>query len=296
MTESVLIKLHGFVLELMTEPAESWDFWRWKIDSFRVPAGKAAEPDLRISLFRDTEIRIPMVEKLKQIDQEKIGFYTYTLYRYEEGWFWLIERPAKKQRILSFWISSAWDEIRLIEDNSGTDGQLAFEILNRILPAVLIRRSVIQIHAALLEDDGRGILICADSGVGKTTHARLWRDNRRSIIIDGDRATCVKDENGWTAFGIPWCGTSGEYMNRSVLIKAIVILDRGQSNEARRLEGIEPFLRVMQHLQYPKWDREQANKTMELVQDLTEEIPVIHLYCRPDKEAVEVLAKCLQEL
>ena len=85
-------------------------------------------------------------------------------------------------------------------------------------------------------------------------------------------------------------------MNRSVPINAIVILDRGQSNEARRLEGIEPFLRVMQHLQYPKWDREQADKAMELVQDLTEEIPVIHLYCRPDKEAVEVLAKCLQEL
>lgn len=207
-----------------------------------------------------------------------------------------MDRPAKGQRVISFYIGRDWDEVRLIEDNSGTGGQLAFETLSRILPGILLKKSILQLHAVLMEDCGRGILICADSGVGKTTHARLWRDTRKSLIIDGDRAACIRDGNIWTAFGIPWCGTSGEYMNRSVPIKAVVILDRGEVNEAGTLTGMAAFFGVLPHVQYPAWNMELVNRGMDLLRDLTEEIPVVHLHCRPDAEAVETLEQLLEEL
>ncbi len=295
--EKTTIQLYNFVMELMTDPAESWDFWRWKMDPFKLPAGAAADPDAVIRLYRGADEEVPDPEELELKDSKKLGFFTYTICLDPNGaQFWFVDRPAKKQRVLTFRIDREWKDIRLLEDRSGTGGELAFETLSRLLPGILLKRSVLQLHAALVEDCGRGILICADSGVGKTTHARLWRDHKGSIIIDGDRATCVRDGSRWIAFGIPWCGTSGEYMNRSVPIKAVVILDRGKTNEVRRLDGLEPFFGALPHLQYPAWVPELANRGMDLLQSLTEEIPVLHLSCRPDVQAVETLEAALREL
>ncbi|MDO4974488.1 MAG: hypothetical protein Q4E38_09810 [Eubacteriales bacterium] len=290
------LQLHNLIMEISLEPDPEWQFWRWKLDPFQC-APVSAAPDVRVVFSHESgtdkigQIRLPVVFS------EKNGFYTYTIYQAPDGsLFWCMDRPAKKQRIASFFISPEWTEIKLLEDYSYSNGQLPFELLSRMLPSVFLKHSIVQLHGVLLEDSGRGILICADSGIGKTTHARLWRDYRHSIIINGDRASCVKEKNGWTAFGIPWCGTSGEYMNRAVPIRAIVALERGEVNEAVRLSGIEAFFRVMSYLQYPTWEPLLLEKGMDLVQDLTESVPVICLRCKPDFEAVEILEKTIKGL
>ena len=292
----MLLQLHSFIMEISLESDPEWQFWRWKLDPFQT-LQRGPAPDVHIDLTYHYGMRQASTEGLPIVHSEKVGFYSYTTYRASDGsLLWCMDRPAKDQRVLSFAISPEWKEIKLIEDTSGTNGQLPFEVLNRLLPGAFLKHSIVQLHGVLLEDSGKGILVCADSGVGKTTHARLWRDYRHSIIINGDRASCVKEKNGWTAFGIPWCGTSGEYMNRVVPIQAIVALERGEVNEAVRLSGIEAFFRVMSYLQYPTWEPLLLEKGMDLVQDLTESVPVICLRCKPDFEAVEILEKTIKGL
>lgn len=297
MLEKITISLHGFNLELSVNPVDSWDFWRWKLDPFKVRSGINTKADAKVCLCLDQEQEIPDTTRMILKETQKIGFYTYSAFLDRSGdVFWVMDRPAKNQRVLSYRISREWNEICLVEDNSQTDGQLAFEILNRILPGAFLKKSIFQLHAALVEDQGRGILICADSGVGKTTHARLWRDHRRSIIIDGDRASCVKENNKWTAFGIPWCGTSGEFMNRSVPIHAVVLLERGKTNEVSRFEGIDSFFNVLPHLQYPGWNQEMIDIGTELLQEFVEEVPAVRLRCLPDTDAVDTLDRFLRKL
>ncbi|MCI5648538.1 MAG: hypothetical protein MR332_03755 [Fusicatenibacter sp.] len=147
-----------------------------------------------------------------------------------------------------------------------------------------------------MEHHDRGIIISAPSGTGKTTHARLWRDSKHALIINGDRAACQKIDGIWTGFGLPWSGTSGEQINRNVPITALVVLERGEQNQTERITSLEAFGAILPHVLCPTWDAELTGKAMELVDDFLRQIPVIRLRCRADLESVKILYQALEDL
>ena len=181
-------------------------------------------------------------------------------------------------------------------DESNTAGALSFEFLGRIMPSVMLKHEVLTFHGVLMEYEGRGIIISAPSGTGKTTHARMWRDLKHALIINGDRAACIKEEGKWIGYGLPWSGTSGEQINRSVPITAMVIIEQAEINSVKRLDGVEAYMSALSNLLYPSWDKELTEKALDFNDDFVSHIPVLKLSCRPDEESVEVLEKALREL
>lgn len=97
-------------------------------------------------------------------------------------------------------------------------------------------------------------------------------------------------------FGIPWCGTSGEQINREVPIAAMVILERGKVNKAIPLTMYEGFGKILPHIQYPSWDVDMTEKVMDMIDDFLKEVPIIQLSCLPNTQAVEVLYNLMKEL
>ena len=209
---------------------------------------------------------------------------------------WCYVQRKNQKIIVAYHVISERRKIILLQDSSNTSGELAFEYLGQIVPSFFLKFGIIMFHGVLMEFEGHGIIISAPSGTGKTTHARLWRDNRHALIINGDRAVCRKLNGIWTGFGLPWSGTSGEQINRSVPIKAMVVLERSEENEAFLIEELEAFGAVLPNILCPTWDAELTGKAMDLLNDFLQEIPVIRLQCRPDLESVEVLSKVLEEL
>ena len=207
---------------------------------------------------------------------------------------WQYERSKNHELQLRYYISSKWDQIQLLEDHSHTDGHLAFEYLGQIIPPVMLRHCMLTFHGVLMEYEGYGIIISAPSGTGKTTHARMWRDLRRALIINGDRAACQKVDGIWTGFGLPWSGTSGEQINRSIPIKAMVVLERNEENRAFQIKGMEAFLSAWANVLKPNWDTALSEKALDLLEDFLRTIPVIRLCCRPDADSVEVLSHVLE--
>ena len=147
-----------------------------------------------------------------------------------------------------------------------------------------------------MEYKNKGIIISAPSGTGKTTHARMWRDKENALIINGDRALCRKIDNKWIGFGMPWCGTSGEYINRNVPISAIVVLEQSKENSVEKLETLDAFNNMIPNIIAPTWEKTLLNKAMDYLEDMISDIPVYKLKCTPDLEAVEVLKKEIDEL
>lgn len=173
---------------------------------------------------------------------------------------------------------------------------MAFEYLAHLLTACMLAHGLLTFHGVLMEYEGNGIIISAASGTGKTTHARLWHDLRRALIINGDRAVCAKTAEGWTGYGLPWSGTSGEQINRSVAIRALVVLRRGETNEAHRISALEAFHQVFAHVLYPSWDKALTEKMMDLLESFLRDVPIFLLSCRPDAESVDVLHDALAEV
>lgn len=225
------------------------------------------------------------------MENENTSFFNKQVFKKDTNYFFRLYRESIDESAILYHVNQEWDSITLLEDHTKTLGQFAFKYLSNILPLAMLKKDVLTFHGVLMEYNGQGIIFSANSGVGKTTHARLWKKHKNSFIINGDKSSCYKKDGIWTGFGTPWCGTSGEYMNREVPIKAIVLIERGSENQAERIAPFAGFKRLLEHALYPAWEENLASQALDLLSDFIENIPVYRLQCLPDKDSVDVLER-----
>lgn len=291
MSTSCLASLEGMLCQFRQYGSSSFcDSWEWKLDPYSV-YDRHQPVDLYIE---NADVAI---DEETALYEQQDGFFLRRISRTKEGGtLWQYLRKKNLNVLLSYHVSADWKRITLLKDHSSSCGQMAFEYLAHLLTACMLAHGLLTFHGVLMEYEGNGIIISAASGTGKTTHARLWRDLRRALIINGDRAVCAKTAEGWTGYGLPWSGTSGEQINRSVVIRALVVLRRGETNEAHRISALEAFHQVFAHVLYPSWDKALAEKMMDLLESFLRDVPIFLLSCRPDAESVDVLHAALDEV
>lgn len=291
MSTSCLASLAGMLCQFRQYRSSSFcDSWEWKLDPYSV-YDRHQPVDLYIE---NADVAI---DEETVLYEQQDGFFLRRISRTKEGGtLWQYLRKKNLNVLLSYHVSADWKRITLLKDHSSSCGQMAFEYLAHLLTACMLAHGLLTFHGVLMEYEGNGIIISAASGTGKTTHARLWRDLRRALIINGDRAVCAKTAEGWKGYGLPWSGTSGEQINRSVAIRALVVLRRGETNEAHRISALEAFHQVFAHVLYPSWDKALTEKMMDLLESFLRDVPIFLLSCRPDAESVDVLHAALDEV
>lgn len=265
------------------------NFWKWKLDPWKNNSVSRSDLNFIIEIRYDrTEKLLPSV--LPVLYAKQAGFFEQRIYLNDtKGLFWDFIRIAEDKVYLRFSVNKDWDSINLLGDLTHTRGYTAFENLAQMMPGVLLKHDLLTFHAALLEYEEQAFAVCAPSGTGKTTHARLWRDHKNALILNGDRAVIGREGKVWTAYGTPWSGTSGEQINRRASLKALVVLKRSEENFVVKLSGIQAFGAVFPHLQFPVWNRKLSETAIDLLNALLNDVPVYCLSCRPDTDAVEVL-------
>lgn len=162
---------------------------------------------------------------------------------------------------------------------------------------VLINHQGFILHSSFISWQNNGILFTAPSGTGKSTQADLWKKYEDADIYNGDRTIIRKIDGKYYGFGSPYAGSSGIYRNESAPIKAIVVIEQGPDNVIRRLHGREAFLPLFRETLMNTWNKEYMEKMTDLLMDAVCQIPVYHLFCRPDQDAVNTVKnEILQEL
>lgn len=160
---------------------------------------------------------------------------------------------------------------------------------------MLLEHDVFQLHASVIDWQGRGILFTAPSGTGKSTQAELWRKYEGVRVINGDKGMIRKEADFYRVYGSPYAGTSGIYTDLSVRIHAIVVLSQASENRVERLGGAAAFRKLYRETTIPSWNQAFVEKISGILLDLMAQVPVYHLACRPDKEAVEILKAELEK-
>ena len=218
------------------------------------------------------------------------------LYQRENGYFDWITKNKDGEIELSFHISSDWTNFTLYKDNTNTRGERAFREFGSLFSYAVLNHDSCVLHGVVMEYNGMGILVTAPSGTGKTTHTRMWRDRENALIINGDRCLCRKIDGKWYAYGMPWSGSSGEYINRKVPITAIVTLKQDSCNHVHYMTELDGTLYLMQRVFAPVWSCDMQNKAFDITEELARTIPMLELYCRPDFESVDVLKEAILNL
>ena len=145
----------------------------------------------------------------------------------------------------------------------------------------------LMLHSSALELDGVAYLFSGNSGVGKSTHTRLWQSTlgKDVKVFNDDKPALRRLDDGWYAYGTPWCGKDGININMKVPLGGICFLKQGTENSIRRLEKKEALYKIISQTTSKIRDVEMMNKMLDLVGRLVEEIPVYELCNRPEPEA-----------
>lgn len=158
---------------------------------------------------------------------------------------------------------------------------------------MLAEHGGVVLHSSyIITQRGEALLFSAPSGTGKSTQAELWRSYAGAKVINGDRAL-VKAENGVTANGILFSGTSGIRKNVTAPLRALVLLRQSEKNEIRSVSGKEAFMRLLPQCSYYPNEEENLRLVTGILAEIISAVPVYDFGCVPDESAVSALSEVL---
>ena len=140
------------------------------------------------------------------------------------------------------------------------------------------------------ECEGKGYMFLGPSGIGKSTHARMWLLNVEGTKLVNDDFPVVRDG---VVYGSPWGGFfTSCYRNVCYPIGGMVNLSQAPYNKIHRLSGIEAYLTlycrdIVSFLGYPIAE-DIADDLHQTKDKLAQTIPMWHLECLPDEAAARL--------
>lgn len=200
------------------------------------------------------------------------------------------DKPYAVGRILSDTVEEIYflpEKRDFFSESHNTFSHIAFEEL-------LLRHEAMILHAAFVNTEYGGILFSGPSGVGKSTQADLWCRYKNAEQINGDRPILRKADEQWRAFGSPYAGSSRCWINKSAVIRGIVMLEQGTECSIYQLERAEAFRRLYEGMIINTWNSAYVKKIVTLIEDLVTNIPVYHMICTKDQNSIIILDSLLK--
>lgn len=128
-------------------------------------------------------------------------------------------------------------------------------------------------------------LFAARSGVGKTTHTRLWLNNIDGcFVVNGDKPILRIMDAGVYVCGTPWKGKERLGCNKMVPLKAICLLRRGEKNEIREIPFSEAFSDLLNQTYHPE-DHTSLLDTLDFLKQLGGLVRFYRLTCNMEDDA-----------
>ena len=167
--------------------------------------------------------------------------------------------------------------------------------LYRMVCSKLLEHDVFLMHSSVVVKDGDAYVFTAKSGTGKSTHSLLWTSIfDDAYILNGDKPLFRLKEDGFYAYGMPWCGKEGFQVNKSAKVKAVCFLSQAKENSISRLSAREVIMRIFEQVHIPDEDKEKG-KVLSLLDKFILDIPFYHLKCTKDPEAAILSHKILSQ-
>ena len=154
----------------------------------------------------------------------------------------------------------------------------------------LLHHNGLMLHASAVALDNRAYLFSGQCGMGKSTHTRLWQQTfgEGAKVFNDDKPALRRLEDGWFAYGTPWCGKDGINLNMKVPLAGICFLKRGEENRIRRLNPQEAISMVLSQTLNKFHYEATLDLLLSHVNHLVTEIPIYELYNKPEPDAARL--------
>ena len=133
--------------------------------------------------------------------------------------------------------------------------------LHRAVAEVLPRYDAAACHGSAFSLNGKGVLLSGESGAGKSTHARMWRERYGDeVLMINDDKPILRIENGEARlYGSPWMGKHALGTNISAPLFALASVRRAGENALRPLADDELWQALSSCIHLPSGAAEMLN-------------------------------------
>lgn len=155
---------------------------------------------------------------------------------------------------------------------------------------VTLPQQTIAIHTSVIQYKGKTVLFLGESGTGKSTHTRLWREHIEGAVLLNDDSPILRlvDGKPWM-FGSPWSGKTPCYKQEKYPLAACVRLSQAPYNKIHRLNIPQSYAAI--HPSCPPdfaYDDALYDYISETLGSVIGQVPVYHLECLPDEAAARL--------
>lgn len=153
-------------------------------------------------------------------------------------------------------------------------------------------------HGAVVELDGDAYLFTAKSGVGKTTHVKLWLDlfPGRARILNGDKPVIRLINGKPYVSGTPWRGKEGFGYPGLASLSGIAFLERSKENSADAEKTESALIKFATQAHIPRSNSTRSAKALSLFDKILRSVPLVRLRCNMDISAAEIAYSAFNKL
>ena len=226
-------------------------------------------------------------ETLTEFDFEQ-GGARCSFARSDKHWIFIISSVDKPDHIFIY------DRVRCsVKCNAGVvDTSPSFMRFGLwfVFNIATVQHLTAAVHSSVIVKDSRAVMFLGESGTGKSTHTRLWRETIEGATLLNDDSPFVAVKDGRAVvYGSPWSGKTPCYKAQCYPLQAIVRLSQAPHNRMRRLRAVEAIGALLPSLPPAfAFDRELEEHTLALLSAVLCGVKVYHLECLPNHEAAEL--------
>ena len=150
-----------------------------------------------------------------------------------------------------------------------------------------LQRDTLAIHSSCIVYQDKAVLFLGESGTGKSTHTRLWREHIEGAVLLNDDSPMIRVEEGkvW-AYGSAWSGKTPCYKQERYELVACVRLSQAPYNRIQKLPVLQAYGAIHPSCA-PEFAYDDAlyDEVSRIIGQILSVVPCYHLACLPDREA-----------
>lgn len=263
------------------EGSEDWVNTVEALDGFKpFEVESEGEP---LAYFISSDEEVPQLTE-SQYENEVDGIVD-VFGRYQDGYLFVMSPPEGER--LCLWKK---DGVNVLHFKGQLMPRLVRFALWIAYGLATLPLRTIAIHTSVIQYKGRTVLFLGESGTGKSTHTRLWRENIEGAVLLNDDSPMLRVIDGqvWM-YGSPWSGKTPCYKTESYPLAACVRLSQAPHNKIRRLNIPQGYAAI--HPSCPPdfaYDDTLYDYISETLSDVLGQVPMYHLECLPDADAAHL--------
>jgi len=157
------------------------------------------------------------------------------------------------------------------------------------------QHSVAAVHSSTIVYKGQAVMFLGESGTGKSTHTKLWRENIEGATLLNDDSPFIGFVDGApVVYGSPWSGKTPCYKDECYPLRAIIRLSQAPHNKIQRLKGARAIGALLPSLPPAfAYDELLKERMFDILTKVLAKTEVYHLECLPNAEAAIVARTAL---